>query len=203
MEKINDNNINVLFVKLDYFKLQYENNLLKKNCIKQELLELIFKWSLETVKQFSKNLIENCQNFYISNNSHYESNLQQKILKIIKIFNKNKLEKVDIFELIAILPLIVEPNLKNAILASMNLFNFENQDNYINAEEFGFYIDSLFRSFGNVLIIEEKIFEEFSKDIITLEKDEIDNEVYKIFEKNDEDTEINIEKVFEYVNNIK
>jgi hypothetical protein len=200
MEKISDNkdnNLNVLFVKLDYFKLQFENNLIKKNCIKQELSELIFKWSLETVKQFSKNLIDNCQNFYISNNSHLQSNLQQKILKIIKIFNKNKIEKVDIFEVIAILPLIVESNLKTALLATLNLFNFENQDNYINAEEFGFFIDSLFRSFGNVLISEEIIFEEFYNDIISLEKEEIDKEVYKIFEKNDEDCEMNIEKLYE------
>ena len=173
MEKLKEN-LNILFVKSDYYKLQYENNLIKNNCIKQELSELVFKWSLETVKQFSKNLIDNCQNFYICNNSYLENNLQKKILKIIDIFFKNNINKVDIFEVISILPLILEPNLNNTNIACLNLFNFEDQENFMNAEEQGFFLDSLFRRFGIVLLSQEKIFEEFSRDVIILEKEEIE-----------------------------
>ncbi len=198
----NINEIKVIIVKKEYFKLQYEKNLKKNICVREEISDLVFKWSLETVRQFAKNLIEtNSVNFYISHNSQLENIItkKEKIKKIIENFNKSKANKIDVFELVAILPFLVEANFTNAILCSMTLFCFESEENFIKAFEFGIFIDSFFRSVANNLLIEEQIVEDCFSNVIKLDYQEIEKDMNLIFDKNSyEDQELPVNYVLEY-----
>lgn len=185
--EINKENVKVSEMKKEYFKIQYEKNLKKGICINEDLADLTFKWSLETVKQFSKNLIENNSvTFFLSNNTDLGNIIvkKEKINKLILNLNKSKIEKIDIFELLSILPLLVEGNLMLALNAVLNIFCLENGDSVITATEFGMFIDCFFRITVDVLIIEEQIVEDCLENVIRLDNDEIEKELKVIFYNN-------------------
>ncbi len=200
MEKKNDD-VKISIVKKEYFKLEYEKNLQKNICIKEDLADLVYNWGLETVKQFSKNLIENNSvTFYLSQNSDLENIIvkKEKINKLIKNLNISKIQKIDIFELLSILPFLVERNLEMAFTACLNIFCLENSDSIITANEFGLFLDSFFRMIVNVLIIEKSIVKDCSFHVIKLEYEEIENEQNMIFYKDKQD-ELPVHVVLEYI----
>lgn len=182
--------VKISVMKNEYYKIQYEKNTKKGICINEDLADLVFKWSLETVKQFSKNLIENNSvTFYLSKNTDLENIIvkKEKINKLIKNLNKSKIEKIDIFELLSILPFLVEANLMLALSAVLNIFCLENGDSIITANEFGMFIDCFFRMIVNVLVIEEQIVEDCFSNVIRLDNDEIAKELKVVFSNNNEE----------------
>jgi len=193
--------IKVSIVKKEYFNIQYEKNLKKNICINEDLADLVFKWSLETVKQFSKNLIENNSlNFFLCKESDLENIIvkKEKINKMIKKINKSNIQKIDVFELLSILPFLVEKNYKVALNSCLKIFCLEYGDSIITANEFGLFLDSFFRMIVNVLIIEEQIVEDYYLHVIKLDHEEIENQLNLIFHKNKEE-ELSVNIVLEYL----
>lgn len=191
--------VKVSIVKKEYFKIQYEENMKKAICINEDLANLVFKWSLETVKQFSKNLIENNSvTFYLSKNTDLENIIvkKEKINKLIKNINKSKIEKLDIFELLSILPFLVEPNFMLALKAVLNIFCIENGEYIITACELGMFIDCFFRMIANVVLIDEPIVDVCFGNVIKLDYDEIEKELKIIFNDNLEE-ELPVHNVIE------
>jgi hypothetical protein len=195
MDRLNEE-VKISTMKKEYFKIQYEKNMKKGICINEDLANLVFKWSLETVKQFSNNLKENNSvTFYLSKNTDLENIIvkKEKINKLIQNLNKSKIEKIDIFELLAILPFLVEGNIMLSLNAVLNIFCLENGDSIITACEFGLFIECFFRMIANVVIIEEQIVEDCLVDVIRLDYDDIKKEVKVVF-FNDKEDEYNEEE---------
>lgn len=184
MDNNKNEEIKVVTVKSEYYNIQYENNFKKDICISQDIASLAFNWSLETVKQFSKNLIENhSANFFLSKDTDLENILakKDKIHMLIQNLNKSKINKMDILELLSILPFLVEGNFSSALSAGLNIFCLEINDNVIKADELGIFLDSFFRCVVNVIIIDEEVVQELNKSVIKLDFDEIEKDVNKIF----------------------
>jgi hypothetical protein len=113
----------ILQVSFNYYEERYLKNIKKPNCLRTEISDFLYNWSLETVRQFGKSILNTIPGkIYISNANELENlnqlNKAEKILKIFDIFN---LEKVDKLELISLFPYIVERNFENAFYCYLQI----------------------------------------------------------------------------------
>ena len=188
-------NKQIFFVSFRYFDDQYMRNLKKPSCIPKELAEFLFNWSLETVRQFGKNILKTIPSkMYISKATELE-NLKQVDTadKVLKLFDIFETKKVDKFELICILPFIVESNFENAFfckflnkfLGCIEFFSFESNDK-ITRDEMYLLIDCLLRSIHKVVIIDDidEIAEKTKKQLVRLHDTSLNEILNLIFDNN-------------------
>ncbi len=171
-------------VKFKYFSLNYEINYKKPACIPEEYGEFFFNWGLETAKQFARHLLTNQPTkYFISATSEIEAITNKKeIFK--KIIDKSENKKIDKFELIAIVPFIVESNFDVALSISLSFFCIENENGeIITRNELGLFIDSYFRSIHNMVLVEEldEIMTKTQKSILRLSDNELEEILNLIF----------------------
>ena len=171
-------------VKFKYFTLNYEINYKKPSCIPQEYGEFFFNWGLETAKQFARHLLTiQPTKYFISSTSEIEAITTKKEI-FQQIIDKSENKKIDKFELISLIPFIVENNFEVALNISLTFFCLENENGeIITKNELGLFLDSYFRSIHNIVLVEEidEIMIKTQKGILRLsdyEIEEILNFVY-------------------------
>ena len=113
---MNKLNKEILLVKFSYYEDRYLNNIRKPYCLKTEISDFLYNWSLETVRQFGQSILNSIPNkIYISKANELENlNQLDKTEKILRIFDVFNMEKVDKLELISLLPFIVDRNFESA-----------------------------------------------------------------------------------------
>jgi hypothetical protein len=190
-----NNNKKIFKVKFKYFEFEFEHNF-KKPCLAAEYGEFFFNWSLETTKQFSRHLLSmQPTKFYISSTSEIEA-ITTKIetfQKIMDMYNKLGNQKIDKFELISIIPFIVDNNFEDALSSSLSFFCLENENANLNQNEkiitrneVGLFIDSFFRAVHNMVLLDDidSIYEKTQKNILRLSNEEIEEMCSEIFDEN-------------------
>lgn len=201
-------------VKFEYIEHFYLEKELKIPCFGSEYGDFFFNWSTETANQFMNHIMSiQPTKFYISSTSEVEgiSSKIELFQKIMMSYNKTGNKKIDKFELISIIPFIVCNNYENALSISLNYFCLENEDfGILTKIEFGFFLDSLFTSLHNILILDDNdnLYSTTKNHIIKLGEEEIDkisNQIYQSLNEI-EITEIitklpdNLKKIFDNIN---
>lgn len=189
-------NKKIFRVKLKYFSHEIGDKL-PIPCMEKEYGEFFFNWSLETAKQFMKHLMSmQPMKFYISSVAEIEavSSKLDLFQKIIDSFNKLGNKKIDKFELISIIPFMVEDNLDTVLMSSMAHFCLENENlDIITKNELGLFIDSLFRGVHNILVLDngDDLYMKTKNHILKLSENEIDELLTQVFKKEEDELALN------------
>jgi hypothetical protein len=189
-------NKKIFRVKLKYFQ-QLLAEPLPVPCIGEEYGAFFFNWSLETAKQFMKHLLSmQPTKFFISSTSEIESitNKTAVFQKILENYNRVGNKKIDKFELISIIPFIMESNFEIALTTSLSNFCLENENlDIITRAEVGLFIDSFFRSAHNILQFKnnkDEIYQKTKENILKLSESIIEEILMLIFKKEEEEMPI-------------
>ncbi len=180
-------------VKFKFFTYEFEHSFKKPNCLPQEYCEFLFNWSIETAKQMAYHLLASEPiKFFISSVTEVEMITNKKEI-FQKIIDKSENKKIDKFELIALIPFIVESNFEIALNTTLNFFCLENEDeSIITKNEFGLFIDSFFRSLHNIVKLDDidEIYERTQNHIVRLADSEIEEILNNIFTNNAEEMKV-------------
>ena len=109
-------------VKIKYFEYFFSKTL-NIPCFDEVYGEFFFNWSIETAKQFMKHLMSmQPTKFFVSSSAEVEAVTSKTdlFMKIMSSYNKIGNKKIDKFELISIIPFIVDENFDNALSICMN-----------------------------------------------------------------------------------
>jgi hypothetical protein len=194
-------------VKYKYFTFQLEHNFKKPACMPKESGEFFFNWSIETAKQFAKHLVSmQPTKFFVSSTSEIEAVTMKKEIfqQIIDHYNKTGNKKIDKFELISIIPFIVESNFDVALETSLAFFCLENEgENIITRNELGLFIDSYFRSIHNIILLDDvdEISEKTRNNILRLSDNEIEQMLINVYIGEVE--EMSLDEVIKKMNKLK
>jgi hypothetical protein len=194
-------------VKIKYFEYFFSKTL-NIPCFDEVYGEFFFNWSIETAKQFMKHLMSmQPTKFFVSSSAEVEAVTSKTdlFMKIMSSYNKIGNKKIDKFELISIIPFIVDENFDNALLICLNYFCLENESmDLITRSEVGLFIDSFFRSVHNIIRLDEKdeIYQKTKDHLIKLNENDLDEILNKIFQGDEEDITIS-EAIRKIPNNIK
>ena len=194
-------------VKIKYFEHFFYKEL-NVPCFDEVYGEFFFNWSIETAKQFMKHLMSmQPTKFFVSSSAEVEAVTSKTdlFMKIMSSYNKIGNKKIDKFELISIIPFIVDENFDNALLICLNYFCLENESmDLITRSEVGLFIDSFFRSVHNIIRLEEKdeIYQKTKDHIIKLNENDLDDILREIFPGDEEEITIS-EAIRKIPNNIK
>ena len=194
-------------VKIKYFEYFFSKTL-NIPCFDEVYGEFFFNWSIETAKQFMKHLMSmQPTKFFVSSSAAVEAVTSKTdlFMKIMSSYNKIGNKKIDKFELISIIPFIVDENFDNALLICLNYFCLENESmDLITRSEVGLFIDSFFRSVHNIIRLDEKdeIYQKTKDHLIKLNENDLDEILNKIFQGDEEDITIS-EAIRKIPNNIK
>ena len=194
-------------VKIKYFEYFFSKTL-NIPCFDEVYGEFFFNWSIETAKQFMKHLMSmQPTKFFVSSSAEVEAVTSKTdlFMKIMSSYNKIGNKKIDKFELISIIPFIVDENFDNALLICLNYFCLENESmDLITRSEVGLFIDSFFRSVHNIIRLEEKdeIYQKTKDHIIKLNENDLDDILREIFPGDEEEITIS-EAIRKIPNNIK
>ena len=194
-------------VKIKYFEYFFSKTL-NIPCFDEVYGKFFFNWSIETAKQFMKHLMTmQPTKFFVSSSSEVEAVTSKTdlFMKIMNNYNKIGNKKIDKFELISIIPFIVDENFDNALLICLNYFCLENESmDLITRSEVGLFIDSFFRSVHNIIRLEEKdeIYQKTKDHIIKLNENDLDDILREIFPGDEEEITIS-EAIRKIPNNIK
>ena len=194
-------------VKIKYFEYFFSKTL-NIPCFDEIYGEFFFNWSIETAKQFMKHLMSmHPTKFFVSSSAEVEAVTSKTdlFMKIMSSYNKIGNKKIDKFELISIIPFIVDENFDNALLICLNYFCLENESmDLITRSEVGLFIDSFFRSVHNIIRLDEKdeIYQKTKDHLIKLNENDLDEILNKIFQGDEEDITIS-EAIRKIPNNIK
>ena len=194
-------------VKIKYFEYFFSKTL-NIPCFDEVYGEFFFNWSIETAKQFMKHLMTmQPTKFFVSSSAEVEAVTSKTdlFMKIMSSYNKIGNKKIDKFELISIIPFIVDENFDNALLICLNYFCLENESmDLITRSEVGLFIDSFFRSVHNIIRLDEKdeIYQKTKDHLIKLNENDLDEILNKIFQGDEEDITIS-EAIRKIPNNIK
>lgn len=190
-------------VKFKFFSFEYEHSYKKPYCLPQEYCEFLFNWSLETAKQLGRHIFTSQPvKFFISSVSEVEAVTSKKDV-FSKILDKNENKKIDKFQLISIIPFIVENNFEVALTTVLNFFCLEQSDNSVlMRDEFGLFIDSYFRMVHSIIILDDvdEIYEKTQKNLVRLCDSEIEEIIKSIY---DEKLSINVEDVVKNISKSK
>ena len=199
-------NKKIFLVKIPYFNFLKKN--LKIPCFPKVYGEFFFNWSTETGKQFMKHLMSmQPTKFFVSSSTEVEAVTSKTdlFMKIMNNYNKIGNKKIDKFELISIIPFIVDENFDNALLICLNYFCLENESmDLITRSEVGLFIDSFFRSVHNIIRLDEKdeIYQKTKDHIIKLNENDLEDILREIFQGDEEEITIS-EAIRKIPNNIK
>ena len=189
-------NKKIFRVKLKYFQ-QLLSEPLSIPCIGDEYGAFFFNWSLETAKQFMKHLISmQPTKFFISSTTEIEAITNKTAIfqKILESYNKVGNKKIDKFELISIIPFIMDSDLEVALTTSMSHFCLENENlDIITRAEVGLFVDSFFRSVHNILKFKndkDEIYQKTKENILKLSESVIEEILLTIFKKDEEEMPI-------------
>ena len=194
-------------VKIKYFEYFFSKTL-NIPCFDEVYGEFFFNWSIETAKQFMKHLMSmQPTKFFVSSSAEVEAVTSKTdlFMKIMSSYNKIGNKKIDKFELISIIPFIVDENFDNALLICLNYFCLENESmDLITRSEVGLFIDSFFRSVHNIIRLDEKdeIYQKTKDHIIKLNENDLEDILRVIFQGDEEDITIS-EAIRKIPNNIK
>ena len=194
-------------VKIKYFEYFFYKTL-NIPCFDEVYGEFFFNWSIETAKQFMKHLMSmQPTKFFVSSSAEVEAVTSKTdlFMKIMSSYNKIGNKKIDKFELISIIPSIVDENFDNALLICLNYFCLENESmDLITRSEVGLFIDSFFRSVHNIIRLEEKdeIYQKTKDHIIKLNENDLEDILRAIFQGDEEEITIS-EAIRKIPNNIK
>jgi hypothetical protein len=194
-------------VKIKYFEYFFSKTL-NIPCFDEVYGEFFFNWSIETAKQFMKHLMSmQPTKFFVSSSAEVEAVTSKTdlFMKIMSSYNKIGNKKIDKFELISIIPFIVDENFDNALLICLNYFCLENESmDLITRSEVGLFIDSFFRSVHNIIRLDEKdeIYQKTKDHLIKLNENDLEEILNKIFQGDEEDITIS-EAIRKIPNNIK
>jgi hypothetical protein len=176
-------------VKFKFFSFEYKNSFKKPCCLTSEYCEFLFNWSIETAKQFAKHLLSMVNTkFFISSFSEVEAITSKKEV-FQSILDKSVNKKIDKFELLSIIPFIVESNFDIALSTTLSFFCLENEfENMITRNECGLFIDSYFKSLHKVVLLEDgdEIYEKTLKGLVRLSDSELEEILVGIFGDTDE-----------------
>jgi hypothetical protein len=190
-------------VKFKFFSFEYEHSYKKPCCLPQEYCEFLFNWSLETAKQLGRHIFTSQPvKFFISSVSEVEAVTSKKDV-FLKILEKNENKRIDKFELISIIPFIVENNFEVALTTVLNFFCLEQCDKSIlMRDELGLFIDSYFRMVHSIIILDDvdEIYEKTQKNLVRLSDSEIEEIIKSIF---DEKLSMNVEDVVKNISKSK
>ena len=194
-------------VKIKYFEYFFSKTL-NIPCFDEVYGEFFFNWSIETAKQFMKHLMSmQPTKFFVSSSAEVEAVTSKTdlFMKIMSSYNKIGNKKIDKFELISIIPFIVDENFDDALSICLNYFCLENESmDLITRSEVGLFIDSFFRSVHNIIKLDEKdeIYQKTKDHLIKLNENDLDEILNKIFQGDEEDITIS-EVIRKIPNNIK
>ena len=194
-------------VKIKYFE-HFFGKSLNVPCFDEVYGEFFFNWSIETAKQFMKHLMSmQPTKFFVSSSTEVEAVTSKTdlFMKIMNNYNKIGNKKIDKFELISIIPFIVDENFDDALSICMNYFCLENESmDLITRSEVGLFIDSFFRSVHNIIRLEEKdeIYQKTKDHIIKLNENDLEDILREIFQGEEEEITIS-EAIRKIPNNIK
>jgi hypothetical protein len=194
-------------VKFKYFSFQLEHNFKKPACMSKEYGEFFFNWSIETAKQFARHLLSmQPSKFFVSSTSEIEAVTMKKEIfqQIIDNYNKTENKKIDKFELISIIPFIVESNFEIAINTSLTFFCLENSNkDIITRNELGLFIDSYFRSLHNIVLLDDvdQLYAKTQNNVLRLSDNEIEDLLTKVFEATEE--ELPLEETVKRMSKVK
>lgn len=182
-------------VKYKYFPFEFEHNF-KQPCMAREYGEFLFNWSLETCKQFARHLLSmQPTKFYISNITEAENITVKKEVfqEIINKYSKLENKKIDKFELLSIIPFIVESNFEFALSSALSFFCIENEGgDILMRNEFGLFLDSFFRSVHNIVSLDDvdEIYEKTSRHILRISYNELEEMVAEVYEGDEEEMRV-------------
>jgi hypothetical protein len=200
-------NKKIFLVKIPYFNFLKKN--LKIPCFPKVYGEFFFNWSTETGKQFMKHLMSmQPTKFFISSSAEVEAVTSKTdlFMKIMENYNKIGNKKIDKFELISIIPFILDNNFENCLFLSLSYFCLENEGiELITKDEVGLFFDSFFRAVHNIIIIDEEfnkeeIYTKTKNNIIKLSEQTLEEILNKIFD-NKQIEEMNVNDVIKKIPN--
>ncbi len=190
-------------VKFKFFSFEYEHSYKKPCCLPAEYCEFLFNWSLETAKQLGRHIFSTQPvKFFISSVTEVEAVTSKKEV-FARILDKNENKKIDKFELIAIIPFIVESNFDVALTTVLNFFCLEqSEENVLMRNEFGLFIDSYFRSVHSIVILDDvdEIYEKTQKNLVRLSDAEIEEIITSVYE---DKSELKVEFVVKSISKTK
>jgi hypothetical protein len=182
-------NKNLYTVKFKFFSFEYKNSFKKPCCLVSEYCEFLFNWSLETAKQFAKHLLSTVNTkFFISSFSEVEAITSKKDVFQV-ILDKSVNKKLDKFELLSIIPFIVESNFEIALSTTLTFFCLENEfENVMTRNECGLFIDSYFKTLHKVVLLQDidEVYEKTLKGLVRLSDSELEEILVCIFGEEDE-----------------
>ena len=193
-------NIKIVRVKMSYFD-HFFSKPLKVPCFHQYYGDFFFKWRLNTGTSFMKDLMTiQPTKFYISSETEIEKVTSKKnlFLKMMKLYNKLGNEKIDKFEIISVIPFIVENNFEKVLFWSLKYFCLENEQenetqdnlkkdipehNIITKCEFGLFLDCFFRAVHCISDLDEndEVYQKTKDNLIKIAENELDDALDKIF----------------------
>ena len=208
--------IKICRIKMSYLDYFY-NRKLPVPCFPQSFGDFFDGWRLNDGKTFIKKIMTmKPTKFYISSESEIESITSKKELfvKMFRIYNKLGNHRIDKFEIISIIPFILEKNLENVLYSSLKYYCLENApekmtdedkpENYIiTRSEFGLFLDCFYRGVHCIAELDEndEVYQKSKDNLIKIAENELDTLLDKIFidEKKESVEQMELGKVLKNV----